>query len=76
MKKSNRVLVDKAKSLGDPRVGATIYTDEEIELVLAWAAGEVTISQLSRAVNLRSVSAAYAYIAQVLRQFLMSQPPV
>ena len=74
--KNKLSLVEKAKSSIDPRIGSRIYSEEEIELVLAWATGEITISQLSRAANLRSVPAAYPFIANALRQWILDGSPV
>lgn len=48
------------------------YTDEQIELALAWVAGEVTISQMARVLGYSQPAAVYPFLALALRQYLSS----
>lgn len=67
-------LLEKAK-LASRRKGQSKTTQEEIELAVAWALGEVTLSQVKEALGLskdRSGVRSYLFLAQRLRDYIIN----
>ena len=72
-------LLEKAKEGYYPRIAARAknsVNDETIELALAWARGEIGISQVSRAIDSKTGggSAAYSILARSLAEHIRRKP--
>jgi hypothetical protein len=70
----SKSLLDLAKE-ASRRKGQNKATQEQIELAVAWALGEVTLSQVSEAIGLkrdRSGVRTYLFLAQRLREHLLN----
>ena len=50
-----------------------IFTDEEIELALGWARGEVGIVHVTKTLRKYDNFVAYVFIARALRQWINNQ---
>jgi hypothetical protein len=66
----NGKLLAKALQVKPLRDSRNIYSDDEIELALAWVEGEVTISQVSVALEQKPGNS-YSFLALALRQFIL-----
>ena len=66
-------LTERAKEIKTAyRVKAT-YAQEEVDLAVAWARDEVTLSQVAKLVG--SFSSVYCFLAVRLRQYMESLEP-
>lgn len=61
-------LLDKAKSLARIKTSSH-YTEEDIELALAWVNDEIGIKQISAVKGINNVSV-YVFLARALKQWL------
>lgn len=67
-------LLEKAKSSATTKTGKT-YSEEEMELALAWMRGEIGITQVCKAlgkINLQG-SDTYLFLARALRQYAIGK---
>lgn len=68
---NKKTLLEQAKILTDARVTNVRYSEEEIELALAWVSGEVTLTQVARVMSpTGKASGGYAFLACALRQWM------
>ena len=66
---SNQTLLEKAKKIKAYKVRTKI-NDEEYELGLAWAKGEVSISQIQKSIGYKCNSSAYALLSQCFARYV------
>lgn len=64
----SKSLLERAKQQERMRKGTARSTPERVELALAWIRGEVGITQVARALELKDVHTAYIPIVVALRQ--------
>ena len=62
-------LIEKAKARKKPTRAARLPSNEEVELALAWARGNISYLQVSAALG-TSGSGAYPFLAITLRYYL------
>lgn len=62
-------LLEKAKAIPRKNNGRREYTDEDCELAIAWANGEIGMAQVSKAINFKegSQGSIYSYLSSALR---------
>lgn len=59
-------LLDKAKAIPSTTKPKKSYTEDDVELVMGWINGDITLTQLAKVKEI-SEGYTYAYIAQVCR---------
>ena len=65
-------LLSKAKAVEITHGNKSSYTDEEIELAMAWVRGEISLGQLHTVKKFKSSNQAYVFVARALRQEMMN----
>lgn len=66
---AKQTLLEKALK-NDRKIKKMNFTEEEIELAMAWANNEIGLRQVARAMNMRSDGRAYSFIALALRKII------
>lgn len=66
----NLSLLEKAKQIPAKSRKSNAFTEEELDLVLAWINDEIGLHQMQKALNLSSGNGAYLFIARACRQML------
>ena len=67
----NQSLVQKAKAIKSKHGRKPHkYTEEEIELILAWVNDDISLLQLGKVMNIPNGAGMYTYVALGLRQFI------
>lgn len=62
-------LLDKAFQV-TPRKTTQAFSPEEIELAVAWANSEVSLTQVQAAMNKPTLSGCYSFLSRALRQYI------
>jgi hypothetical protein len=60
-------LLEKAKLVKSSKKN---YTEQEIELALAWVDGSISLTQIVKVFQLKSVTAGYIFIANCLKYYI------
>ena len=63
-------LLDKARAIGRRSTVREKISDDDINLALAWARGEVTITQTFMAWEMKTSGAAYVKLSHALAQYI------
>jgi len=66
-------LLELAMSKKLPKKHNKVYTEEQIELALAWANDEITITQVAHAINATVGTAVYTFLALCLKSIISSK---
>ena len=61
-------LLEKAKEVQAIRTHSANFSDEELELVSAWLADEITLKQMLQVLKLKSTAQPYVFIARGARE--------
>lgn len=63
-------LIDKAKSFNPKKRNERVFTQDELELFIAFAKGEITLNQASKALNYEHSSTTYVNISKAFVQLV------
>ena len=70
--KNNKTLLEIAKNLKIRNTNKKIFNDEEIELAIAWAKGEINLKQITEVLPfLKSQTQAYVFISNCFRNLVV-----
>lgn len=69
--KKNETLLNEAKKLGGKNITNSNITDEQVELALGWARGQVSYIQVQRVMGL-SPSTTYSFLAFSLKKYIQN----
>ncbi len=65
-------LLEQAKAAKQPsKLNSREFTIEEEELCMAWLNGEITLTQVQSAMQLKSAAQPYVFLARCARQMFM-----
>lgn len=66
-------LLEQAKEVGRTSKIKAVYTDEHVDLALAWAKGDVSLSQVGAVLKITGTNAVYCMLALCLQRHIQSQ---
>lgn len=71
--KKNETLLQMAKSHGTRKVHKKVFNEQELELAIAWANGEITLNQiLEVSPHYKSQTQIYVFISNCFRHLVVS----
>ncbi len=65
-----KTLLEKAKEITGKKK-ATVITEEEYELGIAWAKGEVSFRQIQKALEYKNVNSVYAFLTNCFKHSIL-----
>jgi hypothetical protein len=70
LEKKNMTLLEKAKTYADLKRYKHIMSDEELELAIGWARGEISLTQISGVLGFKNISDAYSFISSAFSIYI------
>ena len=66
-----KTLLDKAKEIGVKKGIHTAITEEEHELAVAWAKGELSLGQIQKVLEYRSANSVYIFLSNCFKYSIL-----
>jgi hypothetical protein len=71
--KKNQTLLEMAKSHGTRKVNKKVFNEQELELAIAWANGEINLNQILEVVpHYKSQTQIYVFISNCFRNLVLN----
>jgi hypothetical protein len=73
MIKEKKTLLEKARLAYVQKQRKKLFNEEEIELGLAWARQEITLTQIAKVLNYKNQTHVYSFLSQCFRIYINLQ---